>query len=1033
MMKKGKRMYIGGVLLVMAMLLTLLPMTALANDSDTPTEVDSFEELEEAVAQGGSIKLTGNIDLTEVLTISKSIDLDLNGFAITQTAGSSTSFIQISGGTEEARNTVYIRDTSDEKTGEVNSSGGITINGNNIWLEIFGGTFSSNSYYCVSNWGAGPDAYITLRGGTYLNSVSVNTIWDGTFQNESDTRTTYVEAYDIHGGTFEAGTEAQAYEIYAGIFNGSAKCLYDKWDDVGGILQGGTFNGLLALDSGVTSVSGCAINGSMEWDNDTMPTFTDVTFGENVEVTYPAGYEIVNNQIQMIPRYTILIATANSERGTVRLDGWSNYVTNPDETEIWSTSLTDGTGYQWKDVYRGATFSNISATATANDGYTFVGWYDKADGTGRLVSSAPTLTCTAEAEGLQSNMSFYAVFENDESYAGKVAAAQAWLGNYENIDEYTINSEEDMQSFTVAVNYLGKDFDGKIVSLAANLTYTDGSFTPIGNSGVAFQGTFDGQGHTISGLSYSTDNKNSACVGLFGSVKGAEIKNLTLSGVNFSGGWMTGAFAGHAEGTTFTSCKLTGSRLSDAYFLGGIFGHGSIPNTVRGCTVENSIIDGYWKTGGVAGYICGADISGTTIQNTSFPGAGMTGALVGHANDGNTTLTDVKVTGVADGSQRKVNVIGTNYAGGTEHTISITGDSTYVDAAGILPSTGNENVTVSGGDFTFAIPEAYLPDSDGAERISVIFENDGEIVIVQVIEKGGTVTLPAAPSKEGYMFQGWYLENGTRVTERTTFTESTTVTAEWRANSTGVTVAPTYAINVSDAANGSVSTSLSNASAGSTVTITVDPDEGYQVGRVSVTGPDGAVTVTRVNATTYTFVMPAGAVSVNVTFTPASTAMPFIDVNRGDWFYDYVAYVYANGLMDGVSATQFNPDGGMTRAMLWTILARIDGQTVTGENWIETARAWAMANGVSDGTDANGLVTREQFATMLWRYVGEPASSYSLSAYTDAASVSDWAQTAMQWAVENGIINGISATTIEPQGSTIRAQAAAMLMRFMEL
>ncbi len=161
-------------------------------------------------------------------------------------------------------------------------------------------------------------------------------------------------------------------------------------------------------------------------------------------------------------------------------------------------------------------------------------------------------------------------------------------------------------------------------------------------------------------------------------------------------------------------------------------------------------------------------------------------------------------------------------------------------------------------------------------------------------------------------------------------------------------------------------------------------------------------------------------------------SLPFTDVSVGDWFYDYVAYVYTNDLMDGVSDTGFNPNSTMTRAMVWAILARIDGQTVTGESWIETARAWAMSEGVSDGENANGLVTREQFATMLWRYAGEPASDYSLSAYTDASGVSDWAQTAMCWAVENGIITGVTATTIVPQGTATRAQCATMLMRFIE-
>ena len=134
--------------------------------------------------------------------------------------------------------------------------------------------------------------------------------------------------------------------------------------------------------------------------------------------------------------------------------------------------------------------------------------------------------------------------------------------------------------------------------------------------------------------------------------------------------------------------------------------------------------------------------------------------------------------------------------------------------------------------------------------------------------------------------------------------------------------------------------------------------------------------------------------------------------------------------MEGVSASEFAPDANMTRAMVWTILARIDGETITGTSWAEAARAWATESGVSDGTDPNGLVTREQFAAMLYRYAGEPAASGSLSAYTDADSVSEWATDAMLWATQNGIITGTTAATLAPQGAATRAQCAAMLMRF---
>ena len=164
-----------------------------------------------------------------------------------------------------------------------------------------------------------------------------------------------------------------------------------------------------------------------------------------------------------------------------------------------------------------------------------------------------------------------------------------------------------------------------------------------------------------------------------------------------------------------------------------------------------------------------------------------------------------------------------------------------------------------------------------------------------------------------------------------------------------------------------------------------------------------------------------------------SAALPFTDVAASAWYYDAVSYVYANGLMDGVSALSFNPDGAMTRAMVWAILARIDGETVTGADWAAEAREWAVAEDVSDGTDPDGYVTREQLVTMLYRYAGEPAASGSLSGWADAARVSDWAEGAMVWAVGEGVITGASATELNPAGSATRAECAAILMRYVEL
>ena len=244
-------------------------------------------------------------------------------------------------------------------------------------------------------------------------------------------------------------------------------------------------------------------------------------------------------------------------------------------------------------------------------------------------------------------------------------------------------------------------------------------------------------------------------------------------------------------------------------------------------------------------------------------------------------------------------------------------------------------------------------------------------------------------------------------------------------------IKPTHEIVLEVSGSGEADTNLSNASELSNIIITATPDEGYTVGSVKVTGADGAVEVKRVSATEYRFIMPDGEVEVEVSF--VREALPFADVARGSWYYDAVEYVYANGLMEGTSAAAFEPDANMTRAMVWAVLARIDGETISGAGWASDARAWAMESGVSDGTDPNGLITREQLVTMLYRFAGEPEHGGSLSAYADAKSVSSWAEPAMRWAVENGIITGVTDSTLEPQGTATRAQCAAMLMRFAEL
>ncbi len=341
---------------------------------------------------------------------------------------------------------------------------------------------------------------------------------------------------------------------------------------------------------------------------------------------------------------------------------------------------------------------------------------------------------------------------------------------------------------------------------------------------------------------------------------------------------------------------------------------------------------------------------------------------------------------------------------------------------------GTYEITVSGGssssNYTLAYQKGTLTVNN-RWLVTVKYGND-DADVSSYVEPGSSFKLPDAPSKSGYYFVGWSDGNTTykagAMVEN--ITADTTFTAVWRE----INIPDPNGITVTQPENGTVKVNPSNGSAGTLITVTATPDEGYELAYITVDGE---------KITGNTFKMPDKAVTVSAVFVPIE--FPFTDVKSGDWFYDYVAYVYSNGLMDGTSATTFEPNANMTRAMVWAILARIDGETVTGAAWATDARAWAMAEGVSDGTDPNGLVTREQFATMLYRYavakgydvsIGE---STNILSYADFASISEYAIPAMQWACGSGIVTGVTDTTLVPQGTATRAQCAAMLMRFAEL
>lgn len=251
----------------------------------------------------------------------------------------------------------------------------------------------------------------------------------------------------------------------------------------------------------------------------------------------------------------------------------------------------------------------------------------------------------------------------------------------------------------------------------------------------------------------------------------------------------------------------------------------------------------------------------------------------------------------------------------------------------------------------------------------------------------------------------------------------------------------TYKVTTSAVNNGGVNASPSNAEKGATITLTLSPDKGYKLDKLTVTDGSGkSVSTVKKSDTVYTFTMPASAVKVGVSYvkateTPSETK--FNDVSANDWFASAVDYVTGKGMMNGTAANTFSPKANTTRGMLMTVLARHAGEDTTGGSvWYEKGMNWAKANGVSDGTNPQVNITREQLAAMLYRYAQnkkyDVSGAKSLDGYTDAQSVSSYAVPALQWANAAGVVTGKSGSKLDPKGYATRAEVAAMLMRFCE-
>lgn len=411
---------------------------------------------------------------------------------------------------------------------------------------------------------------------------------------------------------------------------------------------------------------------------------------------------------------------------------------------------------------------------------------------------------------------------------------------------------------------------------------------------------------------------------------------------------------------------------------------------------------------------------------------------------------------MANGETANIGADGTVNNGGTI-TVSCRTDGgtvTLVNSGSIVLTQAEASLTANGVLNVTSGVEGYEAVEDSGtwtiqpKVYTITFDpNGGSDVSSVTYAFGATIGELPIPTRSGYRFDGW----GT--VPATMPAENLTLTAQWTRISSsggggGGGGSTSYTITVEDTKNGDITVSPSRASSGSTVTITVDPNKGYVLETLTVLDKNGKeVDLTKKADNKYTFKMPSGKVTVEATFMEDNTMLNyFTDVFASDYYYDAVLWAVENGITNGTSATTFSPSNPCTRAQMATFLWRAAGSPepvgsnnpfvdVPADAYYAKAVQWAYEQGITGGTSATTFspdqtCTRGQMATFLWRDAGSSAVSGEGAPFVDIPDDVYYA-TAVDWAYEEGITGGTSATTYSPNDPCTRGQMVTFLYRYL--
>ena len=940
------------VLLALCMVLTLLPVSAMADvaDAQSATSLPAADE-------NGVITLMENVTLTSTFVVNaeKDLTLDLNGYSLTN-AGT----VILNNGR------LTIRDTT--KNGSIVSTNYVAISaGHNSTTTIEYANVRSVEGAVITSYATG--ATITIKDGVF--SASDNAVIAGNGNRTDDLASGKLERVNpntitINGGEFNGAIKTSEY-VACGI--------YAPWKD-NITVNGGTFNitggagivargGNVTVNGGTFNTTGNAIG--KVGDSRVVVPCSALVFDS--EAAYPA---LTNDS-----KITVNNGTFNSETSTI------STMPKADDTNE-------------RVVVNSGTYSDLSALDYLASGATVT--VKLAADTTKDVTIPAGANVTLDLNGHKlTNVSGHTITNN---------------GNL------TVTGSGMVDNITHAKAALYNN-------TGATATLNGGTFTRSAETGTANPNSANGNSwYTVKNYGTLTIN-NGVTVENKGSFSSAVVNGwydaskigtssepahsadavLTINGGSISGGKIT------VKNDDYGVLNITGGTFTQP--LDGLYCiYNANVTAISGGNVNGSV--GNYNGAITEANQCKFAISGGTY--TSDPTAYVADTHIAR-KDGDAQYTVVAKSNLTSGVY--------------------TSDPSSALAPGYVSYKNSDNST-----YTVYYPVPVTPGNtsssttknpDGSTTTTTTDKTTGTVTETTKNPDGSTTTVET--KKDGSVTETNKTAGGSVGTVKSDANGNTEISASISAADVNaaakknepvaapVSVAPAASsaaapvIKLSVPASAgevSVVIPVTNAQQG-TVAIKVNPDGTEEIIKTSVVTKDGVVLGVK------------GSAQIKI----VNNDKDFSDT-VGHWAESDVDFVSARELFTGTAPQTFSPESATTRGMVVTVLARLAGESTDGgANWYDKGCAWAVTNGVSDGTDPNGTVTREQLAAMLYRYFGSPAVSGSLS-FADASSVSEYAHDAMQWCVNNGIINGMDGL-LNPQGQATRAQVSAMFARYIRL